>query len=50
MAKEIQVKLPIQLKPLFDDLKKAKADRLESTTIQQTVIDAIKNYHAQLCK
>jgi hypothetical protein len=42
---EIQVKLPPEISPLFDDLKVVRAKELEPLTNTSIVIDAVKEYH-----
>lgn len=45
MAECIQVKLPVEMDTLFDDLKKVRSENFEPTSNQSIVIDAIKAYH-----
>lgn len=42
---KIQVKLPPEISPLFDDLKVVRAKNLEPLTNTSIVIDAVKEYH-----
>lgn len=50
MAESIQVILPPELTPLFDELKEVRAAKLEPTTNRQIVIDAVKAYHKSRVK
>lgn len=50
MAECIQVILPPELTPLFDDIKKVRAAEFEPTTNRQIVIDAVKAYHKSRVK
>ena len=45
MADCIQVILPPEMTPLFDEIKEVRAAELEPTTNRQIVIDAVKAYH-----
>lgn len=45
MAESIQVKLPPEMAPLFDDLKKVRAKDFEPTTNLSIIIDAVKAFH-----
>lgn len=42
---EVQVKLPPEISPLFDDLKVVRAKNIEPLTNTSIVVDAIKAYH-----
>ena len=42
MADCIQVILPPEMTPLFDEIKEVRAAELEPTTNRQIVIDAVK--------
>lgn len=50
MAECIQVILPPELTPLFDDIKEVRAAEFEPTTNRQIVIDAVKAYHKSRVK
>lgn len=41
----IQVILPPEISPLFDEIKEVRAAKLEPTSNKQIVIDAVKAYH-----
>ena len=43
--KLIQVKLPAEMTPLFDEIKAVRAANFEPLTNLSIVIDAVKDYH-----
>ena len=45
MAEFVQVKLPIEMSPLIDELKVVRAEKFEPTSNLSIVIDAVKAYH-----
>lgn len=45
MADCIQVILPPEMTPLFDEIKEVRAAELEPTSNRQIVIDAVKAYY-----
>lgn len=45
MAESIQVKLPPEMTPMFDDIKEVRAASFEPTSNTAIVIDAVKAYH-----
>lgn len=48
MAETIGVKLPPEMTPMFDEIRAARAARLETLTNKAIVIDAIKEMHSRL--
>lgn len=50
MADSVQVILPPELTPLFDEIKAVRAAEFEPTSNRQIVIDAIKAYHKSRVK
>ena len=45
MADTIQVKLPVEMSPLIDEIKAVRAANFEPTSNQSIVIDSVKAYH-----
>jgi len=48
MAECVQVKLPPEMTPMFDEIRAARAARLEALTNKAIVIDAVKEMHSRL--
>ncbi len=48
MAECVQVKLPPEMTPMFDEIRAARAARLETLTNKAIVIDAVKEMHSRL--
>ena len=47
---KIQVKLPEEMSPLFDDLKRIRSANCEPTSSLSIVIDAVKALHKNKAK
>lgn len=45
MAESVQVKLPPELTPLFDEIKAVRSANIEPTSNIAIVVDAVKEYH-----
>jgi len=45
MAECVQVKLPIEMSPLIDEIKEVRAANFEPTSNLSIVIDAVKAFH-----
>lgn len=45
MAERVQVSLPPEMTPLFDEIREVRAANIEPTTNTAIVIDAVKEYH-----
>lgn len=45
MAERVQVILPPEMTPLFDEIREVRAANIEPTTNTAIVIDAVKEYH-----
>lgn len=45
MAECVQVKLPIEMSPLIDEIKEVRSSNFEPTSNLSIVIDAVKAYH-----
>lgn len=50
MAENIQVKLPVEMTPLVEEIKQVRSEKFEPKSNKAIVIDAIKNYHKKVCK
>lgn len=48
MAETVQVKLPPEMTPLFDEIRAVRATRFESLSNKAIVIDAIKQMHSKI--
>ena len=49
MAAEcVQVKLPPEMTPMFDEIRAARAARFEALSNKSIVIDAVKEMHSRL--
>ena len=45
MAESVQVKLPPEMTPMFEEIKEVRAAAFEPTSNTAIVIDAVKAYH-----
>lgn len=48
MAETVQVKLPPEMTPLFDEIRAVRAANFESLSNKAIVIDAIKEMHSKI--
>jgi hypothetical protein len=48
MADTVQVHLPTEMTPIFDDIRAVRAAKCEPTTNKAIVIDALKEMHSRL--
>jgi hypothetical protein len=48
MAESVQVKLPPEMTPLFDEIRVVRAANFESLSNKAIVIDAIKEMHSKI--
>ena len=44
----VQVKLPKEMTPIFEDIRKARKSYSEPTTNKSIVIDAVKKMHSEM--
>ncbi|MBO7512548.1 MAG: hypothetical protein J6T54_06225 [Fibrobacter sp.] len=48
MAETVQVKLPPEMTPIFDEIRAVRAARFEALSNKSIVIDAIKEMHSKI--
>lgn len=48
MAETVQIHLPSEMAPIFDDIRKVRSANCEPTTNKAIVIDAVKEMHSRL--
>lgn len=48
MADTIQVHLPTEMTPIFDDIRAVRASKCEPTTNKAIVIEAVKKMHSEV--
>lgn len=48
MAETVQIHLPSEMAPIFDDIRKVRSANCEPTTNKAIVIDAVKKMHSEV--
>lgn len=48
MAETVQIHLPSEMAPIFEDIRKVRSANCEPTTNKAIVIDAVKKMHSEV--